>query len=182
MPAPSACAAARWEGSVPARVPQKTATERICWGMRLSEGCRILPWIGGGPQACQVKILWRNERRPLLALSRRRPSLASWGKTLDLVVPIWTGPRGSWMIRMKSMLAALGLVALAGTALAQAEVIAERRAGLKRMGSHMEAIKPMVEAKGDVKALEPRIDDMIAFYRNLPALFPQGSGTGDIKA
>src|SRR3954453_16691564 len=100
MPAPSACAAARWEGSVPARVPQKTATERICWGMRLSEGCRILPWIGGGPQACQVKILWRNERRPLLALSRRRPSLASWGKTLDLIVPIWTGPRDSWMIRM----------------------------------------------------------------------------------
>jgi cytochrome c556 len=86
------------------------------------------------------------------------------------------------MIRMKSMLAALGLVALAGTALAQAEVIAERRAGLKRMGGHMEAMKPVVEAKGDVKALEPRIDDMIAFYRNLPALFPPGSGTGDTKA
>src|SRR3954454_11185494 len=87
------------------------------------------------------------------------------------------------MIRiMKSMLAALGLVALAGTALAQAEVIAERRAGLKRMGGHMEAIKPVVEAKGDVKALEPRIDDMIVFYRTLPSRFPPGSGTGDTKA
>ena len=46
----------------------------------------------------------------------------------------------------------------------------------------MEAMKPVVEAKGDVKALEPRIDDMIAWYRGMPALFPPGSGTGDTKA
>ena len=86
------------------------------------------------------------------------------------------------MIRMKSVLAALGLMALAGTAMAQGDVIAERRAGLKRMGAHMEAMKPVVDAKGDVKALEPRIDDMIAWYRGMPALFPPGSGTGDTKA
>ena len=86
------------------------------------------------------------------------------------------------MIRMKTVLAALGVMALAGTAMAQGDVISERRAGLKRMGGHMEAIKPVVEAKGDVHALEPRIDDMIAFYRTLPALFPAGSGTGDTKA
>ena len=66
--------------------------------------------------------------------------------------------------------------------MAQGNVIAERRAGLKRMGGHMEAIKPVVEAKGDVKALEPRIDDMIVWYQGLPALFPAGSGTGDTKA
>ena len=86
------------------------------------------------------------------------------------------------MIRMKTVLAALGVMALAGTAMAQGDVISERRAGLKRMGGHMEAIKPVVEAKGDVHALEPRIDDMIAFYRTLPALFPAGSGTGDTEA
>ena len=86
------------------------------------------------------------------------------------------------MICMKTVLAALGVMALAGTAMAQGDVISERRAGLKRMGGHMEAIKPVVEAKGDVHALEPRIDDMIAFYRTLPALFPAGSGTGDTKA
>jgi cytochrome c556 len=86
------------------------------------------------------------------------------------------------MMRMTTVLATLGLMALAGTALAQGDVIAERRAGLKRMGSHMEAMKPVAEAKGDVKALEPRIDDMIAWYRGMPALFPPGSGTGDTKA
>jgi cytochrome c556 len=86
------------------------------------------------------------------------------------------------MMRMKTVLAALGLMALAGTAMAQTDVIAERRAGLKRMGGHMEAIKPVVEAKGDVRALEPRIDDMIAWYRAMPALFPPGTGTGDTKA
>jgi cytochrome c556 len=85
-------------------------------------------------------------------------------------------------MRIKTMLAALGLMAVAGTAVAQGDVIAERRAGLKRMGGHMEAIKPVVEAKGDVKPLEPRIDEMIVFYRTLPSRFPAGSGTGDTKA
>lgn len=90
------------------------------------------------------------------------------------------------MIRMKRVLAVLGLAALAGTALAQGvtfgDVIAERRAGLKRMGSHMEAMKAVVESRGDVKALEPRVDDMIAFFRTLPTRFPPGSGSGDTKA
>lgn len=85
-------------------------------------------------------------------------------------------------MRIKTMLAALGLMAVAGTAVAQGDVIVERRAGLKRMGGHMEAIKPVVEAKGDVKPLEPRIDEMIVFYRTLPSRFPAGSGTGDTKA
>lgn len=88
------------------------------------------------------------------------------------------------MRRYSLWLAALGLLALAGTALAQpaGDVIAARRAGLKRMGGHMEAMKPVVESKGDVKPLEPRIDDMIAWYAKLPTLFPAGSGTGDTKA
>lgn len=85
-------------------------------------------------------------------------------------------------MRMKMWMAALALVAVAGTALAQANVIAERREGLKRMGGHMEAFKPVADARGDVRALVPRIDDMIAFYRTLPARFPAGSGTGDTKA
>lgn len=86
------------------------------------------------------------------------------------------------MMRITTVLATLGLLALAGPAIAQADVIAERRAGLKRMGGHTEAIKPVVDAKGDVKALQPRIDDMIVWFRGLPALFPPGSGTGDTKA
>jgi cytochrome c556 len=86
------------------------------------------------------------------------------------------------MTRMKTVLVALGLVVLAGTAMAQGNVIAERREGLKRMGGHMEAMKPVVDARGDVKALEPRIDDMIAWFRTMPTRFPAGSGTGDTKA
>lgn len=90
-------------------------------------------------------------------------------------------------MKLRIWVAVLGLVVLAGTALthtalAQADVIAERRAGLKRMGGHMEAFKPVAEAGGDVRALAPRVDDMIAWFRTMPAHFPAGSGTGDTKA
>ncbi|WP_043359896.1 cytochrome c [Belnapia sp. F-4-1] len=82
----------------------------------------------------------------------------------------------------RMMMSALALLALGGTALAQGDVIAERRAGLKRMGAHMDAIKPVAEARGDVKALEPRIDDMIAWFRTMPTRFPPGSDRGDTKS
>lgn len=86
-------------------------------------------------------------------------------------------------------LAVMGGVA-AGTAFAQqaggpataGEVIAQRREGLKRMGAHMEAMKPVSDARGDVRALTPRLDDMIAWYRLMPTLFPPGSDVGDTKA
>lgn len=84
--------------------------------------------------------------------------------------------------RMKSWIAALALLATAGAAWAQADVIAERRAGLKRMGGHVESFKPVVDARGDVMALVPALDDMLAFYRGLPGRFPAGSGVGDTKA
>ncbi len=85
-------------------------------------------------------------------------------------------------MKWRMMASALALMALAGTAMAQGDVIAERRAGLKRMGAHMEAIKPVTDARGDVKALEPRIDDMIAWFRTMPTRFPPGSDRGDTKA
>jgi cytochrome c556 len=83
---------------------------------------------------------------------------------------------------VRTWVAALAVTAVAGTALAQANVIAERRAGLKRMGEHMEAMKPIADARGDPRPAVARVDDMIAWYRGLPALFPPGSGTGDTKA
>ena len=81
-------------------------------------------------------------------------------------------------------LAALGFAAMAasGAAYAQSTVIAERRAGLKRMGEHMEAMKPISDARGDPRPALARIDDMIAWYTVLPSKFPPGSGTGDTKA
>jgi cytochrome c556 len=80
-------------------------------------------------------------------------------------------------------MAALGVLVLgASAALAQTDVIAERRAGLKRMGEHFEAMKVISDSRGDPRPAVVRIDDMIVFYNGLPARFPAGSGVGDTKA
>jgi len=85
-------------------------------------------------------------------------------------------------MRMTVWGAGLALILAAGAAFAQGDAISQRREGLKRMGGHMEAMKPVADARGDVRALTPRLDDMIAFFNGLPARFPAGSGTGDTKA
>jgi cytochrome c556 len=77
--------------------------------------------------------------------------------------------------------AALAAIGLAGTAVAQ-DVIAQRREGLRGMGRHMEAIKAVTDSRGDTRPLAARVDEMITFYRGLPALFPAGSGTGETRA
>jgi cytochrome c556 len=76
-------------------------------------------------------------------------------------------------------LAAVGVAAcaLAGTAFAQGDVIAERRAGFRAMGATMEAVQQAVQARGDTRALVGRIDQMTAFYQGLPARFPTASLT-----
>lgn len=76
----------------------------------------------------------------------------------------------------------LGQGLLATTASAQAEVIAERRAGLKRMGEHMQAMKAVVDNKGAVQPLTATVDDMLAWYRSMPTRFPDGSDKGDTRA
>ena len=86
---------------------------------------------------------------------------------------------------MKKMLL-VGLAALtlggATLAMAQGDVIAQRRAGLKRMGEHMTAMKTVADARGPGAQFSGTIDEMINFYQGLPARFPAGSGTGDTKA
>ncbi len=79
---------------------------------------------------------------------------------------------------------ALGAATLAGTAASAqgGDVIAERRAGLKRMGEHMQAMKGVVDNKGDVRPLAATVDDMIAWYRSMPERFPDGSDRGDTRA
>ena len=78
---------------------------------------------------------------------------------------------------------AAAMVALAaGTAWAQGDVIAERRAGLKRMGEHMQAMKAVVDNRGDVQPLAATVDDMIAWYQTMPGRFPPGSDKGDTRA
>lgn len=76
---------------------------------------------------------------------------------------------------------AIAALGTAGAAFAQ-DVIAQRREGLRGMGRHMEAIKAVSDARGDTRPLVARVDEMIAFYRGLPALFPAGSGTGETRA
>ena len=83
---------------------------------------------------------------------------------------------------MKALLVALGLVALAGSALAQGDVIAERRAAFKRVGEHMQAMKAIADSRGNPGPAVARVDDMLAWFQVLHERFPAGSGTGDTKA
>ncbi|MBB5690553.1 cytochrome c [Roseomonas alkaliterrae] len=76
---------------------------------------------------------------------------------------------------------AIAAFGTASAAFAQ-DVIAQRRDGLRAMGRHMEAIKAVSDARGDTRPLVARVEEMITFYRGLPALFPAGSGTGDTRA
>jgi cytochrome c556 len=87
-------------------------------------------------------------------------------------------------MRGSLVVVALGAAAvLAGTAaVAQGDVIAERRAGLKRMGEHMQAMNAVVDSKGDVRPLAATVDDMVAWYRTMPSRFPPGSDRGDTRA
>jgi cytochrome c556 len=78
--------------------------------------------------------------------------------------------------------AVAAIVLAAGTALAQGDVIAERRAGLKRMGEHMQAMKAVVDNRGDVRPLAATVDDMIGWYRSMPNRFPPGSDRGETRA
>ena len=79
--------------------------------------------------------------------------------------------------------AASAIAALvAGTAVAQGDVIAQRRAGLKRMGEHMQAMKAVVDNRGNVQPLAATVDDMLTWYRGMPQLFPPGSDRGDTRA
>jgi cytochrome c556 len=65
----------------------------------------------------------------------------------------------------------------AGGALAQADVIAERRAGLRQMGQHMEAIAAVLQSRGDQAQIAGRVDQMTPFFQSLPNRFPAASLT-----
>ena len=85
---------------------------------------------------------------------------------------------------MKSGLAAgvaIATLCLLGSALAQ-DVITQRREGMRTEGRQMEAIKTVLDARGDTRPLVERVDTIAAFYQNLQALYPAGSGTGATRA
>ncbi|MFC4170292.1 c-type cytochrome [Teichococcus aestuarii] len=91
--------------------------------------------------------------------------------------------------------AALAVAALAGAwqaapALAQAgaasgtagDVVAERKAGLKQMAGHLEAIKGILDSRGALEPVAGRATEMQRFFEGFPARFPPGSDTGDTRA
>ena len=84
----------------------------------------------------------------------------------------------------KIWLAGFAVLAMgaATAAWAQGDVIAARRAGLKRMGEHMTAMKAVADARGPGTQCNATIEEMSNFFQGLPARFPAGSGTGDTKA
>ena len=84
----------------------------------------------------------------------------------------------------KIWLAGFAVLAMgaATAALAQGDIIAARRAGLKRMNDHMTAMKPVADARGSGAQFNATIEEMIAFYQGLPARFPAGTESGDTKA
>lgn len=93
----------------------------------------------------------------------------------------------AWIIGAGAVLA----LGMAGGALAQGDVIAERRAGLRSMGQHMEAIAGIVQGRGDQQQIAARVDQMLPFYESLPQRFPaasltppvpQGTGEGQTRA
>jgi cytochrome c556 len=76
----------------------------------------------------------------------------------------------------------LTIFALAAPALAQGDVIAARRDGLKGIARQMEGIKAVVDQRGDPRTTSTGIGDMISFFEGFPARFPAGSGSGDTRA
>lgn len=68
-------------------------------------------------------------------------------------------------------------VGSAGVAFAQGNVVAERRAGFREMGAHMEAIAGIVQSRGDQRQIAARVDQMVPFYQSLPNRVPAASLT-----
>jgi cytochrome c556 len=76
---------------------------------------------------------------------------------------------------------AIASLGTAGAAFAQ-DVIAQRREGMRMEARQMEAIKSVLDARGDTRPLVERADTIAGFYRNLQELYPAGSGTGATRA
>jgi cytochrome c556 len=77
---------------------------------------------------------------------------------------------------------ALSGALIGSVALAQGDPIAARKDNRKQAGAQMKAIKGIVEAKGDAKAVVPAAAKLKELQLAFPALFPEGSDKGDTKA
>jgi cytochrome c556 len=79
-------------------------------------------------------------------------------------------------------LAAGAMVGGATIALAQDDVIKQRQENRKQTAATMRAIKGVIDAKGDVKAIVPQAAKLKELELAFDKMFPAGSDKGDTKA
>src|SRR5262245_57171096 len=92
-------------------------------------------------------------------------------------------------MRMKTLMAAVvgalaagAMVGGATIALAQADVIKQRQENRKETAATMRAIKGVIDAKGDVKAIVPQAAKLKTLETAFVKMFPAGSDKGETKA
>ena len=75
--------------------------------------------------------------------------------------------------------AALLAGVVSGTAWAQsaADAIAQRQAGFKAIAAATGEVKKVMDAGGDLTTVAAKAEEIGAFAKRMPALFPAGSGT-----
>ena len=66
------------------------------------------------------------------------------------------------------------VLSIAAPAWAQGDVITARRDGLKGVARQMEAIKAVVDQRGNTRTTAAAIAEMISFFDGFPARFPAG--------
>jgi cytochrome c556 len=82
---------------------------------------------------------------------------------------------------MKYVLAGLGLLAMVGTAAAQADLsrtVTERREGLRGVGQQMEAMAAIARAGSDPRPAVERVEAVQRFFVNFGQRFPAGTQQG----
>src|SRR5260370_20623241 len=86
------------------------------------------------------------------------------------------------IVAMIGALSAGAMVGGATIALGQDDVIKQRQENRKQVGATMRAIKGVIDAKGDVKAVVPQAAKLKELQLAFDKMFPAGSDKGDTKA
>ncbi|PHK96149.1 hypothetical protein CR162_04745 [Pseudoroseomonas rhizosphaerae] len=93
-----------------------------------------------------------------------------------------TGARLAGVAMAAMALAAMGQAVPALAQGGAGDVVAERKAGLKQMSGHLEAIKEILDSRGALEPVAGRAAEMQRFFETFPARFPPGSDTGESRA
>ncbi|MCS6891887.1 MAG: cytochrome c [Rhodovarius sp.] len=63
-----------------------------------------------------------------------------------------------------------------------AQIIRDRREGLRAIGQHMEAMQALAQSRGDTRQALERVDAIQAFFRTFTDRFPPNTQQGDTRA